>query len=145
MRSALHWAAMHGLHEATIALLQNGHQVNQTDLSGRAALHEAAARGDIKQAEILLAHGANPSLASLSCRNSLHVLAAEFDPQEYKQHRKVAAELICHGVDVNARDAKGTHTYLRAERCELIDRRLHSPAHCSTERSSRMSERVAPE
>ena len=99
-RSALQWAAAHGLDDTARALVENGADVSLEASSGQTPLHVAAKSGSIGVARILLAAGADPGGRNELGDRPLHVACRG-------RHREMVALLLDSGADVGARDRSG--------------------------------------
>ena len=84
--TALHWAAMYGHSEAVRALLQKGHDPNESieqpfqAMSGFTALHFATAMDNGNVIQVLIDHHANPNDRTGYGFMPLHI-AAIYDKQ----------------------------------------------------------------
>jgi ankyrin repeat protein len=57
--------------------LENGAEVNKSQMEGIRPLHSAVHRGQVKMVELLLKHGADPNLATDDGRTAFNIAAAE--------------------------------------------------------------------
>jgi pectate lyase len=103
--SSIHIAAAIGDLAKVKAFLEEGANVNATDVLGDTPLHYAAGNGDKAIVELLLARGANITAKGRYGATPLHRASGE-------DNKDIAALLIAKGADVNAKDTEWGETPL---------------------------------
>jgi ankyrin repeat protein len=112
-QSPLHYAVLHGAHDAVQTLAElPGVLVDAQNREGATALWLAAQRGDERSAALLLQHGARPNLPNSEGATPLHAAAARGDAALLRL-------LLQHGAHLARPDLAGDtplHWAVREER-----------------------------
>lgn len=98
IRSPLHWAARHGLVDIASELLENGADIDGTDILGRTALHLAVRHPGM--VSFLVSEGASLEVRDHLSNTPLHKAIWVHSPE-------TVAILVASGANVNARNIAG--------------------------------------
>jgi ankyrin repeat protein len=111
---ALAAAARAGDHDAAVALIESGADVNEQAADGATALLWASHRGDVDLVERLIAAGADPNIPNEFGALALQEAAAEGDAE-------IVRLLLAAGADLESKTAEGQTALMAIARTGSID------------------------